>query len=281
MIDAHFHIWRPARGDYGWLTPALVPLYRDVSIADWRGQAAPCGVTGGILVQAAPTEAETRFLLEAAAAVPDGAVLGVVGWVDFEQADAACRVAHAAASPRLKGLRPMLQDIPDPDWILQASLAPGLAAMAEHHLAFDALVRPVHLPRIRALAARHPDLTLIIDHGAKPDIAGDSFSLWAGEIERIARDTAAFCKLSGLLTEAGSTPGRVPRYMAHLLACFGPDRVIWGSDWPVLELAGSYAHWHAMAQAAVPPADRAAVFGTNARRAYRLHSDPMPAMPPA
>jgi L-fuconolactonase len=269
MIDAHFHIWRPARGDYGWLTPALVPLYRDVSIADWRSQAAPCGVTGGILVQAAPTEAETRFLLDAAAG-PDSPVLGVVGWVDFERPGAGERVARVAASPLLKGLRPMLQDIADPDWILQESVAPGLAVMTELGLAFDALIRPVHLPRIRTLAARHPDLTLIIDHGAKPDIAGDDFAAWAGEIERIAHGTKAFCKVSGLLTEAGSTPDRVPRYMAHLLACFGPDRLIWGSDWPVLELADSYARWHALASAAVSPADRAAIFAANARKAYRL-----------
>jgi L-fuconolactonase len=164
----------------------------------------------------------------------------------------------------------MLQDIADPDWILQASVAPGLAAMAAHGLAFDALVRPIHLPRIRALAARQPDLTIIIDHGAKPDIAGDGFAAWAGDIERIARDTGSFCKLSGLLTEAGGTPERVSRYMAHLLACFGPDRLIWGSDWPVLELADSYARWHAMAVAAIAPADRAAVFTANARKAYRV-----------
>ncbi|GGF44559.1 hydrolase [Aliidongia dinghuensis] len=275
MIDAHFHIWRPARGDYGWLTPALGALHRDVAIADWRREAAPCGVTGGILVQAAPTEAETRFLLDAAAAEPGAPVLaswvlGVVGWVDLTAADAPHRVAEAARAPRLKGLRPMLQDIADPEWILASAVAPGLAAMAAHGLTFDALVRPVHLPRIRTLAARHPDLTIVIDHGAKPDIAGDAFAPWADEIERIARDTQAFCKLSGLLTEAGSSPERLPRYIAHLAACFGPERLIWGSDWPVLELAGNYRDWHALALNLVPAADRDAVFGGNARRAYRL-----------
>jgi L-fuconolactonase len=270
VIDAHCHIWRPARGDYGWLTPALGPIHRDVAITDWRRLAEPCGVAGGILVQAAASEAETRFLLDAAAAEPDSPVLGVVGWVDLAAIDAPVRVARIAAEPLVRGLRPMLQDIADPDWILDPSVEPGLAAMAAHGLAFDALVRPFHLPRVRALADRLPELTIIIDHGAKPDIAGGGFASWAAEIERIARDGRAFCKLSGLITEAGATPERVPRYIAHLLACFGPDRLIWGSDWPVLELAGSYEGWHAMANAAVPPADRAAVFGLNARRAYRL-----------
>lgn len=270
MIDAHFHIWRPARGDYGWLTPTLGPIYRDVAIADWRREARACGVTGGILVQAAATEAETRFLLDAAAAEPGAPVLGVIGWVDLAAVDAPARVARIAAEPLVKGLRPMLQDIADPDWILDPSVAAGLAAMAAHGLAFDALVRPVHLPRIRALAVRLPDLTIIVDHGAKPDIAGDGFAPWAAEIERVAHETHALCKLSGLMTEAGATPERVQHYIAHLLACFGPDRLIWGSDWPVLELAGSYQSWHAMAGAAVPSAGQAAVFGQNARRAYRL-----------
>jgi len=269
MIDAHFHIWRLARGDYGWLTPALGAIHRDFEIADWQRQAGPCGITGGILVQAAPTEAETRFLLDAAAQATD-AILGVVGWVDLARSDSAARVERCAREPKLKGLRPMLQDIADPDWILQSMATPALAAMAACKLTFDALAMPAHLPRIRTLARRHPDLTIVIDHGAKPDIAGDRFEPWAAEIKRVADETGAFCKLSGLLTEAGSSPERTPRYLAHLLASFGPDRLIWGSDWPVLDRVADYADWHAMAAAAVAPDDRQAVFTDNAQRAYRL-----------
>jgi len=269
MIDAHFHIWRLARGDYGWLTPALGAIHRDIDIADWQRQAGPCGVIGGILVQAAPTEAETRFLLDAAAQATD-AVLGVVGWVDLAHGDGAARVERCARAPRLKGLRPMLQDIADPDWILQSAVAPALAAMAACGLTFDALITPVHLPRIRTLARRHPDLTIVIDHGAKPDIARDQFEPWATDIKRVADETGAFCKLSGLLTEAGSHPERTPRYLAHLLACFGPDRLIWGSDWPVLERAAAYADWHTMATTAIAPDHHRAIFADNARRAYRL-----------
>ena len=117
IVDAHFHVWRLARGDYGWLTPALGPIHRDVEVADWLAHAAPIGAGGGVLVQAASTEAETHFLLQVAAATPQ--VLGVVGWVDLLAQDATGRIAEMARQPKLKSLRPMLQDIDDPDWILQ------------------------------------------------------------------------------------------------------------------------------------------------------------------
>jgi L-fuconolactonase len=273
-IDAHFHLWRLARADYGWLTPALAPIYRDVEVDDWRAVAAPLGVTGGVVVQAAPTEDETRFLLGIASASPD--VLGVVGWADLLAGDAPTRIAQLAREPRLKALRPMLQDIADPDWILQPALGPALEAMAERGLVFDALVRPIHLPRVRELARRHPNLAIVIDHGAKPDIAAGQWEPWASEMVALARDTALCCKLSGLLTEAGdraSDPGAIGPWIAHLLDTFGPDRLLWGSDWPVLELAGHYAPWWTRCQAStahLTAAQRDAIFGGNARRVYRL-----------
>lgn len=274
IIDSHFHAWRPARGDYGWLTPALGPLYRDVSIADWRAMSSPHGVGGGVLVQAAPTEAETDFLLGLAAA--DDAVRGVVGWVDLLAADAPQRIGRLAKAHRkLKGLRPMLQDIADPDWILQRELDPAFSSMVEHGLVFDALVRPVHLPRIVTLARRHRSLRIVVDHGAKPDIAGGAWQPWADDLQRIAMQTNADCKLSGLLTEAGPAPRpyAARRHAQHLLACFGTRRVLWGSDWPVLELAADYAAWWHEVQALLaplPPTERAMVLGGNAIRAYRL-----------
>lgn len=273
-VDSHFHLWRLVRGDYGWLTPALAAIYRDVEIADWRTEASPLGITGGVLVQAAPTEDETRFLLNIANACDD--VLGVVGWADLLAPDAAARIAHLAREPKLKALRPMLQDIADPDWILQPALAPALKAMAEHGLVFDALVRSIHLPRVRELARRHPRLAILIDHGAKPDIAANEWEPWAGEMASIARETSACCKLSGLLTEAGIRahgPASLAPWIAHLLETFGPDRLLWGSDWPVLELAGSYSAWWRQcldATAHLAAAERAAIFGGNARRVYRL-----------
>ena len=273
IIDAHFHSWQLARGDYGWLTPALGPIYRDVAVPDWLAQARPQGVAGGVLVQAAPTEAETLHLLALAHQQPQ--VLGVVGWVDLLAPDAVARIGALAQQPKLKGLRPMLQDIADTDWMLQPALAPALQAMATQGLVFDALVQPRHLPNLLTLARAHPALRIVIDHAAKPDIASGQWQPWARDMEHLARQTQAACKLSGLLTEAGPAPaaGAAHRWGAHLLATFGPDRVLWGSDWPVLELAAPYARWWADTQALLAGCDaaaRAAVLGGTARRVYRL-----------
>lgn len=272
-IDAHFHCWQLARGDYGWLSAALAPIYRDVTVSDWQARSAPHGVTGGVLVQAAPTGAETGFLLAQAEANP--AVLGVVGWVDLAAADAPARIETLARHPRLKGLRPMLQDIIDPRWILQPALAPALRAIADCGLVFDALVKSIHLPHILTLAGRYPDLRLVIDHAAKPDIAAGEWQPWADAMARLALETGALCKLSGLTTEAGRTPapGAVQRWAEHVLACFGASRVVWGSDWPVLELSGNYAQWWAETQqllSGMSSQERAAIMGGNARRLYRL-----------
>lgn len=273
IVDAHFHCWQLARGDYGWLTPALAPIFRDVTVDDWQRASHPHGVRRGVLVQAAPTEAETRFLLAQAAA--HEAVLGVVGWVDLLAADAPQRIdALVASQPKLRGLRPMLQDIADDDWILQPALAPALDAMATHGLVFDALVKPQHVPRVRALCRRHPSLRVVVDHGAKPDIATNQWQPWADELAALARaHPRVVCKLSGLLTEAGPQPApqAARRWAGHLLACFGPDRLLWGSDWPVLELAADYARWWNDTQALLAPlptADRDAVLGANALRIY-------------
>jgi L-fuconolactonase len=275
IIDAHFHCWQLQRGDYGWLTPALAPIYRDVRVADWQAEARVHGVRGGVLVQAAPTEAETWFLLEQAGAHAE--VLGVVGWVDFLAPDAPERIAALAQNPKLKGLRPMLQDIADPDWILQSAIEPALRAMAECGLVFDALVKPQHLQRVLTLAQRHPDLKIVIDHCAKPNIATNQWQPWADDLTRLARETAAVCKLSGLLTECGPAPkpDAARPWAVHVLECFGPERVLWGSDWPVLELASSYAAWWNETQslmADLQPTQRAAVLGGNAQRVYGLRA---------
>ncbi|HEY6328427.1 MAG TPA: amidohydrolase family protein, partial [Blastocatellia bacterium] len=269
MIDAHFHIWKLDRGDYDWLTPSLEPIYRDIAVEDWKHKAERCGVTGGVMVQAAPSEAETDYILARAAEHP-GMVLGVVGWVDMSVSDAPQRIETMARNPLLKGLRPMLQDIPDPNWILHSDLAPALDSMCELGLTFDALIKPVHLSQMLVLAARFPQLRIVVDHGAKPDIASGAFQPWAEGLQRIAQETGVYCKLSGLLTEAGerNDPASLRPYADHIFRSFGPERVLWGSDWPVLELAGSYEGWHKMAVEFVPDSHREAVFEKNAVRAY-------------
>jgi L-fuconolactonase len=276
MIDAHFHSWQLARGDYGWLTADLAPIYRDVQVADWQAQAQRWGITGGVLVQAAPTAQETQHLLQLAQHHP--AVLGVVGWMDMLAPDALEQVAWCAAQPLLKGLRPMLQDLSDPDWILQPAIQPVLAAMARCGLVLDALIKPVHLPRILALTKEHPNLTVVVDHGAKPVIQTEALGAWAEAMTQLARATdpaRVVCKMSGLWTEApaGQAVEAVRPWCEALMKTWGAQRLLWGSDWPVLELAGSYAEWRQLSLQLLAPwseQDQNAVLGGNARRIYGL-----------
>jgi L-fuconolactonase len=240
-VDAHHHVWHVARGDYGWLRPDLA-IWRDYTLADLRPLLGDISAT--ILVQAAPTEAETAFLLQVAHE-SQGLVRGVVGWTDLSAPRAALRVAALARERSLVGLRPMLQDIADTHWILRPEVQPALRAMVEFGLRFDALVQPRHLDALRALAALHPRLRIVIDHIAKPAIAQGMWQPWADSIALLAKETDMSCKLSGLVTEAVATwqDDDLRRYVDHVVQCFGPARVMWGSDWPVVDLAGGYARW--------------------------------------
>jgi L-fuconolactonase len=268
-IDAHQHFWALSRGDYGWLTADIAPLYRDFQPNDLTPLLADCGIDGTILVQAAPTAAETAYMLSLAA--QNDFILGVVGWVDFEAADAADQIAILAENPKLVGLRPMIQDIADDDWMLRPNLAPAFEAMIAHDLAFDALVLPRHLKNLITLLGRHPDLRTVIDHGAKPEIRDGKFDDWAADMASLARNTQAYCKLSGIVTEANAdwTAADIAPYVSHLLASFGPGRVIWGSDWPVSTLAATYQQWHDVALECAG-ADHTSILGGNAQKAYRL-----------
>lgn len=270
-IDSHQHFWRLDRGDYGWLTPALGPIHRDFTPADLAPHLDAHGITATILVQAAPTEAETRFLLDLAARTPF--VAGVVGWADFAAPDAPARIASLAADPLLVGLRPMVQDIPDPHWLARAELTPAFAALKQHGLVFDALVKPPQIPALLALLDRESELPVVIDHGAKPDLTGADLTDWRDGIAKLAARPNTLCKLSGLVTEAGPdwSDATLAPAIAHLLACFGAERLLWGSDWPVATLRASYADWLATAErltATRSEAERAAIFGGNAARAY-------------
>jgi L-fuconolactonase len=272
-LDAHVHLWSLARGDYEWLTPDLAPLYRDFGPNELAPLLAAAGVSGAIAVQAAPTEAETRFLLDLADRTP--ALLGVVGWADFAAPDAEAAIGALAVHAKLLGLRPMLQDLADDDFILRPDADRALGALASRGLVFEALVRPRHLNRLLTVRERHPDLAIVIDHAAKPDIAGGAWSPWAEDLRRLAADGKTVCKLSGLITEAGAnwTVERLRPYADLVIDAFGPDRVMWGSDWPVLRLAGSYEAWRRATDRLLEdlvPADRARVLGETARRVYAL-----------
>lgn len=274
-IDAHQHFWRMDRGDYGWLTGKDHPLIaRDFLPDDLAPLLKAARIDRTVLVQAAPTEAETHFLLELADASPF--IAGVVGWVDFEAPDAASRIARLAARPKLLGLRPMIQDLPDDEWMLRPAPARAFEAMQRGALCFDALVKPRHLPALAELLERHPDLAVVVDHGAKPDISHGEIELWSTCMRHIGRNSAACCKLSGLATEAGAgwSVAALKPYVDVLLESFGPSRLMWGSDWPVLNEAGTYDGWFAAAQELtrhLSQPDREAIFGGTAAKFYRLN----------
>ena len=270
-IDAHQHFWRLARGDYGWLTPALAPIYRDFEVSDLAPLLHAAQIDGTILVQAAPTEAETLFLLDIAQT--SDMVRGVVGWADFDAADAVACIDALARRKLLVGLRPMVQDIADDDWLLSPALVPRLAAMAGHHLIFDALVLPRHLPRLLPVVDRHPNLQFVLDHCAKPRLAARNIAEWKEHIALLAERPNIVCKLSGLVTEAAPDwqVADLKEAVNHVHSCFGPQRLLWGSDWPVVNLAGGYEKWFAAAElllAGLAPEDKVAVFGGNAARIY-------------
>jgi L-fuconolactonase len=272
MIDGHQHFWSIERDDYGWLSAELGPIYRNFQPSDLSPLLARTGVSRTILVQAAPSEAETLYLLDIAAKTDF--VAGVVGWVDLEAADAADHIAGMVHKD-LIGLRPMVQDIVDTDWLLRPALAPAIAAMIAHDLRFDALIQPRHLPMIADFLNIYPELKVVIDHGAKPDIANAGFQPWADGMRRIAEQSTAYCKLSGLVTEAAADwqPEDLKPFMEHLLDCFGQDRLIWGSDWPVLNLASNYESWHGFVQTFLSPLGPEAcskVMGENAARFYGI-----------
>jgi L-fucono-1,5-lactonase len=270
-IDAHHHLWTLARGDYGWLTPDLAPIYRDFYLSDLAPHLSAAGIEGTILVQAAPTEAESMFLLDIAENAE--VVRGVVGWTDFDAADGVARIDALAARKLLVGLRPMVQDIDDDNWLLGPTLAPLLAAMARNGLVFDALVLPRHLPRLLRVIDSHPDLKFVLDHCSKPRLATGEIAIWQRDIALLAQYPNIVCKLSGLVTEAAPDwqIADLRQAVDHVRACFGPQRMLWGSDWPVVNLAGGYAKWFGAAKtllADLSPDEKADIFGGNAARIY-------------
>ena len=243
-VDSHQHFWRRDRGDYDWLTADLAPIYHDFLPKDLRPKLAAANIAKTILVQAAPTEQETNFLLMLADETDY--VAGVVGWIDMMNEAPIERLRSLARHSKFKGIRPMIQDIADTNWILNPKFSPIFETMIELDTSFDALVKPHHLGALLELLLRHPNLKVVIDHGAKPEIAKGHFQEWAKSISLIASDTQAYCKLSGLVTEAGENSdfNVLKPYMGHLLDCFGAERLMWGSDWPILNLTTSYRDWH-------------------------------------
>lgn len=269
LIDAHQHFWLLKDRQGQWPPPSLEAIYRDFLPADLKPLMEQADISGTVLVQTMETAADTDFML--ALADDNAFIKGVVGWVDMKADNAASEIARRSAHSAFKGVRPMLQDIADVSWIHDVALEPAVNALIEHGLVFDALVLPPHLPYLLRFATKHPDLPIVINHGAKPLIATGHYSVWRKDMAALAALPNLHCKLSGLLTERGEQkPEAVRPYAETILELFGPERVIFGSDWPVLRLAGDYQGWLGFCRDILPEEHNAAVFGGNAVRFYSL-----------
>jgi L-fuconolactonase len=278
-VDAHHHLWDPGRRAYPWMDESVAAIRRPFGPADLDAAAGPQGFGQTVVVQAVSSLEETEELLDVAAA--SDRVAGVVGWVDLADPELAATLAALRGRPggqALVGVRHQVHDEPDPDWLLRDQVVDGLAAVAAAGLAYDLLVRERELPAARAVAERLPELTLVVDHLAKPRIREGATEPWAGELATLARHPNVACKVSGLVTEAdwgAWTPDQLVPYVRHAADVFGPERLAFGSDWPVCLLAAGYgevvaATAEALNRAGLDPAEREAVFGANARRLYRL-----------
>ena len=277
-IDSHQHLWDLKRGDYDWLTPKLTPLYKNFLPTDLKPILDKASIDRTILVQAAPTVEETRYLLSLAD--ENDFIVGVVGWVNLESENTRVILGELLEHPKFVGIRPMIQDIGDLDWILRSGLEKNISALIEYGLTFDALVQPKHLGNLLKFLERYPDLRVVIDHGAKPDIATDESEngLWFEQIKEIACSTQAYCKLSGFVTEAGDYPNikNIQPYFEHIYSSFGASRIMWGSDWPIVNMKSDYQTWLEMSSdflTSLNDIEKKQIFGETACQFYGIETE--------
>jgi len=273
IIDAHHHLWNPARGDYDWMPMDNPTLARAYAPGDYPIEE----IDKTVLVQAATTVEETEYMLGLADAT--SWIAGVVGWVNFEDEDQIATLMRLAAHPKFLGVRPMIQDIADDDWMLRDDVQWAFSALVDLDLCFDALGFPRHLTNFNTILSRYPGLRTVVDHCMKPNIAqhnAAAFDDWARGMAQLA-ERGAYCKLSGLITEASSdwSISDLRPYAEKVISLFGAERVMWGSDWPVCCLAGSHTSWLQTAQnltADLSDKDRSAIFYQTASAFYRLEA---------
>jgi L-fuconolactonase len=277
VVDAHHHFWDPATADYPWLTDELAAIRRPFGPDDLEPLLAAAGVDSTILVQTRPDFEETVEFLRIAERTPF--VRGVVGWVDLTSVGVADDLADLSSRPggaALVGIRHQAHDEPDPDWLQRDDVIRGIEAVGAAGLVYDLLVRPRELPAAMRLARRLPDVRFVIDHIAKPPIARRELEPWTGLMAPFAELSNVACKLSGMVTEADWahwTVDDLQPYVDRVLEVFGPGRLMFGSDWPVCLLAGSYQDVFEAARqvvSALSESERVGIFDENAVRTYRL-----------
>jgi L-fuconolactonase len=279
IVDSHHHIWDPAKRPHEWLV-ALPSLNRPFDLSQLEQVAAPLGVSATLLVQVLNDPAETEEFLALASA--SEFIAGVIGWVDLTDpgvGETLARLAELPGGDKLVGVRHLVHNEPDPDWLRRHEVRRGVRAVSESGGAFDLLVSTRELPAAVDLAEHLEDATLVIDHMAKPEIAASTWEPWNSLIGQLARSESVVCKISGLVTEAGlgwSTAVTRP-YVERVVELFGPNRLLFGSDWPVCTAVASYDQVLSLARDLVAPLvgqEIDAFFGGTARRIYKLASVP-------
>jgi L-fuconolactonase len=287
VIDAHHHLWDLAAHEQPFLhsDPRFAPLLRDFTVAELAPQAAAAGVTGTVVVQTVVEPGETPELL--ALAAQGGLVRGVVGWADLEDPGVAGVLAGLREQPggnRLSGLRHPLLGEPDLEWLSRPAVRRGLAAAGEAGLTFDIVAMPGHLPAAARAAADLPGVGFVLDHLGMPDLGPEPDPAWAAGVRALAASPGTSCKLSGFLgaPPPGTDPAGPtdPEQVEHLrpsyevvLAAFGPDRLMFGSDWPVSTLSADYGYVAAAARALISDLsqdEKDAIFFRTAERVYQL-----------
>jgi L-fuconolactonase len=281
IIDGHQHFWDPARADYPWMdAPELAPIRRAFGPDDLAPLLQANGIDASIVVQCRSALEETEEFLRIADATPS--IIGVVGWVDLTDdalGDTLDRLRASRGGDKLVGIRHQVHDEADPDWLLRSDVQRGLTAVFARDLAYDVLIRTRELPAAIATARAFQHARFVLDHAAKPAIAEGGSPEWFDRIAALAACGNVWCKISGLATEAtwhDWDADRLFPFVAHAANCFGEDRLIFGSDWPVCLLAGSYAEIKDALEACLARLGanvRAKAFGVNAQLAYRLRAD--------
>jgi L-fuconolactonase len=273
-IDSHQHFWNYSAADYPWIGAGMEPLASDHLPADLEAVARPVGVVGSVAVQARQSLAETRWLLALAKNHPF--ICGVVGWVDLRNERVAEDLAALAPDEKFVGVRHVVQDEPDPRFVLGEAFVRGVRSLRQFGLTYDLLLYPHQLPAAIDLVGLLPEQPFVLDHLAKPRIRTGEIAEWQRDIETLAKHDNVGCKLSGLVTEAAWRQWQRTEFVPVLdvaLAAFGPDRLMFGSDWPVCLLSAEYADVMGIIEdfiQTLSPTEQDQVWGTTARRFYRL-----------
>jgi L-fuconolactonase len=277
-IDSHHHVWDLSLRPQGWIKgEAMQPLLRDFALTDLLAVATPAGIDRSVVVQTVPDLGETPDLLELASR--EDFVAGVVGWVDLESPaagdDLARHLEHPGAG-KLVGIRDLVQDKPDPDWLIRPDVLAGLALVERSQLTYDLLTLPPQLPAAAQAVRSHPDMLFVLDHLSKPRIASGEVQPWADDVRALAELPNVACKVSGMVTEAnwsGWSVADLQPYFDTVLEAFGPDRLRFGTDWPVCLLASNYhevVDTAAQLTAGLSSAEQDEFWSGTARRFYRL-----------